>query len=334
MRWWRFAVLAVTSACYQPEVESCVYTCAAGANPCPQGLHCLGTMCVHEGDTCGTTDPGFYDVHWDNASGVAPLVDALKCERRPILDPSRTYLVVARPTTTVTGGNDCINTAALELYRWNDGNPTKIAGPASVEASSPIVVGTFIGDGSPAGLPGDHRLFVYRADTGGGTILLKRAELGADLQTLYGTPSVFGTFAPNSEVTFDASLTHIVYSSNGDLYEGTGTVGGTFTGTKISGLSSDVDLELSPTMTPDGRVLVFVKTTGGASTQTDLYVARRREIADPWSTPEPLPNGPLKINTPASFEYDPYITSDGDLLFTSTRTGDGTRRRIYLARHL
>ncbi len=129
--------------------------------------------------------------------------------------------MVARPTSNVVGGNDCITTAALELYRWNNGEPTKIAGPANVEASSPIVIPTFVGDGVPR---------ASRATTGCSSTAPTRAA--GD-------------------------------SSNGDLYEGTGTISGSFTGEKIPAMSSDSELELQPTMSTDGRVLVFVKTTGG-----------------------------------------------------------------------
>ena len=328
-------VLLAMSACYQPDVESCTYACASGANPCPSGMSCVGTRCVHKGDTCGDDAGGstnFFDLRWGDPNPVPGLVDANRCERRPVLDPSRTYLVLARPTGNVVTMTDCISTSALELYEWRNGAPVKVGTPPQFEPS-PLVIPTFIGDGAGAGFTGGHQFFVYRTDVGAATILLKKAEVSSDLRTLIGTTATLSGFPANTEVTFDATLKHIVYASNNELFEGTGTPSTAYVGTLIDQLST-TEAEVTPTMTPDGRVLVFVRSTGGSAGQTDLYVSRRTEITEPWGPPQMLPVGQFKINSDNGYEYDPSITSDGDLLFTSTRAGDGTRRRVFLARHL
>jgi hypothetical protein len=298
-------------------------------------MKCLGDRCVHEGDTCGTeTDAGgtgFYDLQWADPIPVGALVDPNRCERRPVLDPSRTYLVLARPLGNASTMMDCISTSALELYEWRNGAPAKIGTPPQFEQST-LIVATFIGDGAGAGFSGGHQFFVYRTDVGSGMIVLKKAEVSSDLKTLIGSPATMAGFPPNTEITLDATLKHIVYAANNDLFEGTGSPSTVYSGTRLDQLST-AEAEVTPTMTPDGRVLVFARSTGAGSGQTDLYVSKRMAITDPWGPPLLLPVGMFRINSDTGFEYDPFITSDGDLLFTSTRS-DGARRRVFLARHL
>lgn len=327
-------VLFAVTACYQPDVASCTYTCAAGATPCPDGMSCVADRCVHEGDTCDDGTPNFFELQWDAPAPIPGLVDVDRCERRPVLDPSGTRLILARPTAPVVVGNDCLATAHLELYEWRDGSPSQIGTPADVAPTSPVVVGTFLGEGAAAGLSAGNRVFLYRADTGGGAVLLHRAELTNDLKTVVAAGAPLPGFPANTEATFDANLRHIIYAANNDLFEGTGSPSTGYPGAMpIAELNTTADLEVTPTMSPDGRVIVFVRTTGGSGGQTDLFVSRRMSISDAWGAPERLPVGQFQINSADRFEYDPYIARNGDLLFTSTRAGDGSRRRVFLARH-
>jgi FG-GAP-like repeat len=50
-------VLACLTACYQPTVASCQYTCGEGS-ACPDGQSCMGGLCVAPGDTCSGSSGG------------------------------------------------------------------------------------------------------------------------------------------------------------------------------------------------------------------------------------------------------------------------------------
>jgi hypothetical protein len=80
--------------------------------------------------------------------------------------------------------------------------------------------------------------------------------------------------------------------------------------------------EIDPAISPDGRVLVYARIDPPG--QPDLWITRRPELDDPWE-----PAAPLAAYNTSDGEWDPFIASNGDLLFTRR---EGTRQRVYLAR--
>ena len=80
--------------------------------------------------------------------------------------------------------------------------------------------------------------------------------------------------------------------------------------------------ESNPTMSPDGRWLVFQGYRHVFAPSDDLYVSERTEFG--WSEPRPLP---APINTPFTEAY-PRFSPDGSLLFFASDRGPG-RMSIY-----
>lgn len=80
--------------------------------------------------------------------------------------------------------------------------------------------------------------------------------------------------------------------------------------TEVNSSSSD----LSPTLTADMLEIFFTSFRGG---NEDIWVAKRRSVADPFDPPTPL----AEVNT-ADEEQDPDISPDGSTLFFS-RAGAG-----------
>ncbi|MFO0849074.1 MAG: protein kinase [Gemmataceae bacterium] len=75
------------------------------------------------------------------------------------------------------------------------------------------------------------------------------------------------------------------------------------------------DQDEAPTLTADGRTLVFVSDRGGRG-DTDLWMARRPSADAPWGEPERLPD---PVNS-ASHEFRPWLSADGlTLTFSSLR---------------
>lgn len=70
--------------------------------------------------------------------------------------------------------------------------------------------------------------------------------------------------------------------------------------------------ESHPSISPDGKFLVFSSDRPGSYGETDLYITRRLE-GGKWSNPENLGS---KINTPEK-EISPMIAKDGTLYFAS-----------------
>jgi Tol biopolymer transport system component len=81
---------------------------------------------------------------------------------------------------------------------------------------------------------------------------------------------------------------------------------------------NSLSLEFSPEISADGLALFFSSNRPGMSGLSDLYLATRPTVNEPWGAAINL--GP-NINTPAFDEY-PEISSDGRyLMFMSTRPG-------------
>jgi Tol biopolymer transport system component len=75
-----------------------------------------------------------------------------------------------------------------------------------------------------------------------------------------------------------------------------------------------------PAESPDGRSFYLASTRPGGLGANDIWVARRRNRHDPWSTPEALP---APVNSQAN-DYCPTPLPGHRLLFVSERPGDET----------
>jgi Tol biopolymer transport system component len=74
----------------------------------------------------------------------------------------------------------------------------------------------------------------------------------------------------------------------------------------------------------DGLTLYFSTNRPGSFGRTDLWVATRTSLDEPFGTPEPLD----EINS-IDYEEDPWVSEDGSTLyFASARNGP---MRIYMA---
>jgi hypothetical protein len=157
----------------------------------------------------------------------------------------------------------------------------------------------------------------------------KRVNLSANLLQVTDAATVMSGIPAGVSPVFDSTYTTVVFSDGMDLFEGRGTLSGGFTSQKIVFLSDPSDIEGSPTLSPDGRLIIYYRQIG--ANPPDLMVARRPRGVMEWEPAMPLPVGPGKINTPFA-EYDPWIATNGDLIFSSTRASSGIRRQLFLAR--
>jgi Tol biopolymer transport system component len=83
----------------------------------------------------------------------------------------------------------------------------------------------------------------------------------------------------------------------------------------------------APYLTPDGLALYFASDRPGSAGAFDLYVAKRKRAADPFSSPTALD----EINT-SSNEDTPFVTADGlTLYFSSNRPGSIGGIDLYVA---
>ncbi len=88
--------------------------------------------------------------------------------------------------------------------------------------------------------------------------------------------------------------------------------------TLVTELSDPNFTDGRPTMTTDGRTVVFYTNRPGGLGATDLWTATRRDVNSPWSEPVNL-GAPLNS---AAGDLLPFLSRDGHtLLFTSTRAG-------------
>lgn len=82
---------------------------------------------------------------------------------------------------------------------------------------------------------------------------------------------------------------------------------------------SSGDQESSPRLTADEKILVFQRRGNDAGEQSDLFMSTRPSLDDAFGAAQAL----TTVNTPGE-EVQPSISADGfELLFTSTRDGDG-----------
>ncbi len=156
-------------------------------------------------------------------------------------------------------------------------------------------------------------------------------------------------FAPELVAALRITRTPVLSADGRELYWSAGVgqwravlvrarlVGDTWRGPDTLGFSTGEWFDHNPTLTADGRRLVFASnrpipgkeptTIPGTPVPTsDLFVVERR--GDGWSAPVPL--GP-DFNTTSDDDV-PVLTRDGTLYFGSARPGGPGQGRIYRAR--
>jgi hypothetical protein len=92
----------------------------------------------------------------------------------------------------------------------------------------------------------------------------------------------------------------------------------------VAGINS-TNNDADPTLSPDGRVIVFASSRAGGSGKTDLWYATRSAGSSAFSEPKPVPT----INTSTN-DGEPLISPDGlELYFASDRPGGQGDLDIY-----
>lgn len=262
----------------------------------------------------------FYDLDWGDPVALGSTVDGNRCETDPVVTTDLRWLYVSRPNDEFA---DCYSDRRFHVFRYDDGDPIYVSilarFDALTEENNPHPL-----SGAVIGSP-DRVLFFYQS-TFASFIDIRMVELA-------GEPPIGVSSGPNTIVsgalgpTLTADGTRMIFSAGGRFIETTGTPPATWTGGADLDSVSRADDEGDAALSADGRVLVYFARWGGE--EPDLWVARRREVTMPFDDPVRLP---APINSPSA-EMDSFLTSSGDLLYVSAR-GDGTRRRIYLARRV
>jgi hypothetical protein len=333
---WALSAVIALGACYSPSVASCVYACGTNES-CPSGLSCVAGTCVADGDSCGPTDdgghgsdalglPNFRDVTWGSAAALDGTTDLMHCERSPVVTPDLQYLLYTRTTATATVPLDCLNSGEVVSDNWNNASPSSSSTPSHFHGEEVTIVQSVL-DSAHAGLPAGEVLIAFS----GGTADERTSSLipySDDLLAPKGSAASIPGVPANAQLTFTADGTHMIVSDNMDLKEGVGSIMSGYVFSSIPVLNSPL-AELSPGISPDGRVLLFARPASSTNPETDIWVSRRDSVTDPWGVPERLAHGAAEINSDAS-EYEPFIAANGDLVFVSTR--GGVLRHLYYAK--
>jgi dipeptidyl aminopeptidase/acylaminoacyl peptidase len=170
-------------------------------------------------------------------------------------------------------------------------------------------------------VPGSNNLWVVERTMAGWS----RPE---PLRGEVNRPRVDGRGAPGRSET--SPFVHpdgtLLYSTEEELERGSDIYvadadGDRFTNPRPMLLNTAGD-EASPTLSPDGRYLVFHGFRDVYAPGDDLFVSERTEYG--WSQPRPLPE---PINTPAD-ESHARFSPDGSLLFFSSNRGQ-QRMSVY-----
>jgi hypothetical protein len=286
-----------------------------------------------DGGMDGGTDPGgFYDLAWGAPVELAGAGAFGTCETDPTVTADLAWLVFSRATGTP---GDCYSYRRFHVMAWNDGNPVGI--PTLVPMFDALAQPETNGhpfDGAVIGMPG--RMLLFHAAVVSDARDLRAHWLEADFFGLPTMPtgslielsSLNTPDGSESDPTLDREGTMLLFTGDGVLYESRGTVPSTWAAPVAHGeLPPNL---LDPALSPDGRVLVFAQNDG---TSDELYVARRAVPDGPFGAAVKLATGVGQIDDPAASELDPFITSSGDLVFSSDRVGGGTRR-VFLARRV
>lgn len=276
---------------------------------------------VDAGYDAGGPPTDFYELDWERPTRVELGID-VPCGRLydPIVTHDMRWLLASYHE------NGGCNARRFQIFEWNDGLPVHagMVGPIHVDASEH---NGHLLDGAVAGRPGD-RLLLYTVSAGAfGDRDLMAVFLTGDPPAVAGSPTpldALNTPLDDSGPTLPRTGDYIVFDHDSDLYEATRTGPLAFTPpTRLS--VSSADAEIDAALSVDGRVLVFCR----LEDDWNLWVARRREVVDPFESPVRLPLGPDEINT-TDQEYDTSLAPNGDLLFTR-RYDDGSQE-MYRAR--
>lgn len=221
-----------------------------------------------------------------------------RCETDPALSTDGAFLFLAQPTTSF-----CLGERRFRIFRWNDGAPTDtgaLLGDANYRRVHPF-------DGALLGLPGGYGML---AELGGNIV---RGRLAGDPPRFERTPAELRTRTSSPSLTLDGS--RMIYGEGTRLFEVTDPFGAAAPVRELTGLAGTGIGEA--TVSADGLVLVYVAVPRLLA-DPDLYVATRRSQLDLFTDAAPLPEAEDRINTDAT-ELGPFLTAEGDLLFTSTR---------------
>lgn len=332
------AIVITLGACYSPSVESCLYACASDGT-CPSGLSCTGGLCIAKGDVCSRIDgaalpvdappalPSFRNVDWDTPQLLQATVTTTSCQRRPVVTPNLGYLMFTQTTGTATMAGDCLTSGAVVVDLWGNGAPSTFTMPGHFAGEQFTLVENVF-EGPRVGRGSDEVVIAYRGGSAGSTSSMY-IPYRKDLSAAVGGAMPIVGIPANQQAAYTADGTRAVISDNNELSEGIGTLEGGYTFTPITGINSAM-LEINPALSPDGLVLVFGRTqTVNPVSSTDLFVARRDTLDAPWEVTQ-LPHSPGAINTD-SYEYEPFIAFNGDLVFVSTRASTFARQ-LFLAR--
>lgn len=184
------------------------------------------------------------------------------------------------------------------------------------------------GDGGPALSPDGHLLFFSGSRAGGeggeDIWVSRRANSKDDLS--WGPPVNLGAGVntaanENGPAYFRASggeTANLYFSRGGDIYQARVTRQGEALGpaVPVAELNDPTANDAEPAVRADGREVFFWSTRPGLGL-ADIWVATRRSVHDPWSTPQNL--GP-PVNTRFG-ELTPDVSRDGrTLIFSATAT--------------
>ncbi len=176
-----------------------------------------------------------------------------------------------------------------------------------------------------------HQLFFVRTLPGQDIYVSRRANPNDDWG--WGPPVALGTGV--NTPAFEAGPEYVQSAEDGapnfyfnraeigataDLYTAAVTRDGDTRGpaTRVAELSDPVGTDQGPSIRTDGREIYFFSTRSGGLGGNDIYVATRRSVHDPWSTPMNL-GAPM--NSVAA-DQQPSLSPDARvLIFASSRTG-------------
>jgi len=275
-----------------------------------------------DADDAGGALTNFYDVTWGPGVPVRELHDMDSCETDPVLTPDERWLFISRPDRGLTRAG-CYADRRFFVYEWNDGAPELVAKLQLFDSGAGEESNAHPLDGGLFGRPGST-LMIYVAGPMTGS---RRLAFGWLSAAPSGAPIVRGAWGYLGISGYAPSLTNdgtrLTYGVVDDLYESVGLAPDGFgVGTRVlPGGRGESDAALSP----DGRLLVLGRPDDDP---LRLYVVRRREVDEAFGADELLPD---TINLPGG-GTDPFITTSGDLLYT---TADGAgAQRVYIARRI
>ena len=315
-------VIALCEACsLDRDLASRAMDGAVDGRATPSDADTIRDGVAQDGPEPTPRDGGDDPSDWSDPEPVPGVSDPIGCETDPVLTGDLGLLFLSRPALP---GGDCRGDRSFFVFQWNGGAPTLLGALGRFDGEVTSESNAHPVDGALAGRPGEI-LFVHTAEGGD---LANR-----DLRVIWlsasnplappGAWTSLDSLNTETEAESSPTLTNdgatILFGRGDDIWQSTGAPPTFYPMPRALGLTPAID----PAISTDGRLLVFER--GG-----DLFIARRAGVEAPFDSPVPLPSGPTRINTMWD-ESDPFIASNGDLLFTSTR-GDGATSRVFRAR--